>query len=381
VYFETTQEDTMSDLYDNTWIGFFQTLPDPRQRRGCRFPWWVLLTIVMAALVSDHPHPKAMHEWVVAHAATLKQTLWPRLPSEATLRRTLRLVDVVSLEARLRYRTEGTAPLPTTGLQARSLDGKTLRGAKRHGKPVHVVEEVVQESGQVIWQQAVTTKSNEIPLVQRMLANRKLHGILYTMDALHSQVETATRILNQGGHYLMIIKKNQKLLFHTLTGWFADAGWPEEQAAVIRTCDYGHGRHEHRTLERRSTVHLLPLWPGMQQAMKRVTESWEVTTGKYRTQTTYALTSLALDQASAPELERYWRGHWTIENRVHYVRAVAFHEDAGQSTKGNTPLVLAALRNGALNHLHLAGTPNIAAALRQMGEHVHLALAFVGLRL
>ncbi len=53
----------MPEPYDNTWIDLFQTLPDPRHRRGCRFPWWVLLTIIMMALASNQHHPKAMSEW------------------------------------------------------------------------------------------------------------------------------------------------------------------------------------------------------------------------------------------------------------------------------------------------------------------------------
>ncbi len=267
------------------------------------------------------------------------------------------------------------------GLQARALDGKTIRGAGRHGHPLHVVEEVVHGSGMVLWQQAVARKSNEIPLVQRMLAHRTLDGLLFTMDALHSQVATATLIVEQGGHYLMIIKKNQRHLHQTLSEWFAEEAWPEEQAEVIRTCDVGHGRHEHRQLERRSTLHLLPLWPGMQQAMKRVTQRWNRTTGAYQHETLYALTSVPFAQTSAWDLERYWRGHWAIENKVHYVRDRAFHEDACQVAQGNAPLALAALRNGVLTHLRLAGHTNIAAALRRLGANVHRAFEFVGLRL
>ncbi|MGO8949918.1 MAG: ISAs1 family transposase [Ktedonobacterales bacterium] len=256
----------MLEPYDTTWIDLFQTLPDPRHRRGCRFPWWVLLTIIMMALASNQHHPKAMSEWAEEHAELLHRHVWRRLPSATTLRRVLCLVDVVDLEARLRHRAEPVAQQQEPGLQARALDGKTIRGAGRHGHPLHVVEEVVHGSGLVLWQQAVARKSNEIPLVQHMLAHRTLDGLLFTMDALHSQITTATLIVEQGGHYLMIIKKNQGHLQQTPSDWFAEAAWPEEQAEVIRTCDVGHGRHEHRQFERRSTLHLLPLWPGMQQS-------------------------------------------------------------------------------------------------------------------
>lgn len=86
----------MPELHPSTWITLFQTLPDPRQQRGCRFPWWVILPIILAALASNHAPPKAMSEWVAAQAATLKPSLWPRWPSESPLRRALRLVDVAA---------------------------------------------------------------------------------------------------------------------------------------------------------------------------------------------------------------------------------------------------------------------------------------------
>lgn len=186
----------MLDAHCTTWKALFQTLLDPRHRRGCRYPWWVLLTLSMAAVVSGHRHPQAMIEWLGEHADLLRERVWLRLPSGATLRRALRYVDIADWEAR----TAATAPRPPTGLQARALDGKTLRGAGRHGQPTHVVEEVVHGSGLVLWQQAVATKSNEIPLVRRMLADRDLTGLLYTLDALHTQWETADLMVRQGGH-------------------------------------------------------------------------------------------------------------------------------------------------------------------------------------
>jgi hypothetical protein len=270
------------------------------------------LTLIMTALVSDQHHPQAIIQWITEHADLLCEQVWPRLPSGATLRRALRHLDLRDLEARLQQRVAPQASRPARGIQARALDGKTLHGATRHGQPTHVVEEVVHGSGLVLWQQAVAAKSNEIPLVRRMLAQRDLTRLLYTLDALHTHWETAELIVRQGGHYLMIVKGNQRHLAGILHEWFADPAWPEEQADTIRTCEVSHGRHDHRTLERRSTLHLPVPWPGVHQAMRRVTESWSLKTGRSRRAECYALTSLPCDQATAADLERFWRGHWTI---------------------------------------------------------------------
>jgi predicted transposase YbfD/YdcC len=371
----------MFDAHCTTWKALFQTLPDPRHRRGCRYPWWVMLTLIMTAVASGQRHPQAIIQWTSEHADLLREQVWPRVPSGSTLRRVLRYVAIAELEAQVSAWTAQRAPRPSSGLQARALDGKTLRGAGRHGQPTHLVAEVVHGSGLVLWQQAVAAKSNEIPLARRILADRDLTGLLYTLDALHTQLETAELIVRQRGHYLMIVKGNQRHLHRILQEWFEDPAWPEEQGAISHTCDVGHGRHEHRTLERRRTLHLPVPWPGVQQALRRVTQSWQLQTGTYRTQVAYALTSLPCDLAPAADLEAYWRGHWTIENKVHYVRDGAFQEDACQVAKGQAPQALAALRNGVLNQLRLSGIPNIAAALRHLGAHPEVALRFVGVGL
>ncbi len=88
-------------------------------------------------------------------------------------------------------------------------------------------------------------------------------------------------------------------------------------------------------------------------------------------------TALRWDEADAGELERLWRGHWTIENRVHYVRDVTMGEDANQMRVGNAPQVLAALRNAVLNLIRKKGWTNIADAIRHYGAFAHRPLALI----
>lgn len=92
---------------------------------------------------------------------------------------------------------------------------------------------------------------------------------------------------------------------------------------------------------------------------------------------TYALTSLPATVLPAA-LEAAWRGHWTIENRLHYVRDVTWGEDAGQAYRGSTPQALAALRNGLLSLLRRRGYTQIASALRHLGASVPRTLRFLG---
>jgi len=96
--------------------------------------------------------------------------------------------------------------------------------------------------------------------------------------------------------------------------------------------------------------------------------------GEKTTELAYALTSLSLDEVTAQQLMRLWRGHWQIENRLHYVRDVTFAEDACRVHSGHAPQVLAALRNTVLSVLRLAGQPNIAEALRTCAQNPYRAL-------
>ncbi len=96
-------------------------------------------------------------------------------------------------------------------------------------------------------------------------------------------------------------------------------------------------------------------------------------------QVAYAVTSLSAGVASPTRLLALWRGHWGIENRVHWVRDVTFDEDRCPVRTGTAPQVLAALRNLTISLLRLAGTANIAAAQRRHAAHFTEALALVGI--
>jgi predicted transposase YbfD/YdcC len=125
-------------------------------------------------------------------------------------------------------------------------------------------------------------------------------------------------------------------------------------------------------------------WTALAQVC-RIHREVEYVSGKRAGDTTsewaYALTSLPPEQADAARLERLWRGHWQIENGLHYVRDVTLGEDACQVRANQAPANLAACRNIALNLLRLMGVTNIAAALRRHAMYPCQALALMGLSL
>jgi predicted transposase YbfD/YdcC len=366
----------------------FAALPDPRQARGKRHAWGLILTLIGAALVSGEHGMRAIGQWVAERREELCQQLCPPrrcLPSDSTLRRALRVLDVDDLEARAAalMRTLPAAPRPAAppGPLGLALDGKKVNGANAHGAQVHLLRLTRHDDARVIRQRAVAVKSNEIPAAPQLLAGLDLRGTVVTMDALLTQKVIAAQIRRQGGHYLMVVKDNQPSLVAAIDTLFTGdcPPLPGDHLARHTTVDKRHGRLETRTLERSAALNAyLADWPGVGQVLRRTCHAVLLKSGTVRQEVTYGLSSLPAASTTPALLERLWRGHWTVENRVHYVRDVTFGEDAGQAWVGNTPHALATLRNLLLAVLRAHGWRNIADALRHYGAAAHRALALLG---
>jgi predicted transposase YbfD/YdcC len=380
---------TQFDPLRNTLIDSLQHVPDPRQARGKQFEWLFLLGTITAALLCEQRSPRAIAQWASSHAAALLAAFRPRsgrVPSEATLLRTLRHLDVDALEHILADFIHSLSAPPSSPhivptLQGQAVDGKAIRGAQAHGKRTHLVSLVQHDSAEVLAQLAVEAKRNEISAVPQLLDGRSLQGKVFTMDALLTQRKLAEQVLAQHGHYLMVAKANQRQLSEELSWFFrtpplaCDEPWRED----VRVTK-GHGRLETRRVTCTSELDGYLSWPGVQQVVRRECERIKVKTGEVTRTVTYGLTSLRAEEASAAAIAKLWRGHWTIENRVHYVRDVTMGEDGGQVHTGDGPQVLAALRNALLALLRKKGWKNIADGLRHYHEHLAQALALIGAR-
>ena len=370
----------------STLMEALAAVPDPRHARGKQLEWRMILGLIASALLCQQRSMAAITQWVHDHHATLLATFRPsrnRLPSDATLRRALRSIDLSALEQHLRALSAPTPP-PTSTVSAMvagvAVDGKYARGAGAHGHPVVLVSLVHHASAHVLGQTAVPDKQHESRGVAQLLAGDDLRGKVITLDAGLTHPALAAQIVAQGGHYFMVVKRNQARLYQELTWYFdtpplpCDPPWREHT-----TVTKAHGRLEQRTLSCTDDLDAYLAWPGVQQVMRRTCERTIVRTGEVSTAVTYALTSLPACETSAAMLAELWRGHWAIENRVHYVRDVTFGEDAHQMHTGNAPQALAALRNAIMNRLRAAGWTNVAAALRHYANAVPEALQFVGL--
>jgi predicted transposase YbfD/YdcC len=371
----------MADGEYTTLADAFRAVPDPRKRRGPRYPWWLLLTLIAAAMLSGQQHGRGIGQWVREHSDELCQALgWtgPRLPSEATLRRATQRVELNALEHCL----EAVRSAPATGNHIGvAVDGKALRGVRAHGRPTHLVG-MVRHDGRVLTQVAVAEKSNEITAAPRLLAGRDLGGTVTTVDAELTQRLIARQIRRQDGEYLMEVKENQPAMLAAIETLFTDPPWLVAERAGeyrrYRSSEKGHGRLETRVLEASPSLNAYLDWPGIGQVLRRTCRRVMVATGEVSEEVHYGVTSLPWETTSAAMLERLWRGHWTIENRVHYVRDVTFGEDRNQAWRGHTPQALAAMRNALINLVRDNGWKFIPDAIRHYGANVVRALTVIG---
>lgn len=139
------------------------------------------------------------------------------------------------------------------------------------------------------------------------------------------------------------------------------------------------GRVEQRCLWVSAELAGFQDWPYLEQVCRL--ERRVSVGGDTRREVVYGVTSLPQQTATAQHLLQLWRGHWGIENRVHWVRDVTFDEDRCQVRSGSAPQVLAALRNLVISLVRQAGHPNIAAALRRHAARPKEALALLGMTL
>jgi predicted transposase YbfD/YdcC len=208
-----------------------------------------------------------------------------------------------------------------------------------------------------------------------VLAALPLTGRLVTGDALYCQSALCRQIRHQGGDYLVIVKANQPALLWALQTLFIHPP-PGERFATAVTWNQHGDRVETRRLWASSALVGYLDWPGAQQVL--CLERTCLRQGQTTREVRYAITSLGPATAAATLLD-HLRGHWAIENRLHWVRDVTFGEDASQVRTGAAPQVLAALRNTVIALLRDAGWTNLAAALRHYAWQPGAALAVLGL--
>src|SRR6266568_2738024 len=339
-------------------------VPDPRDRRGIRYPLVPVLAIAVCAMLTGARSYAAIAEWAADAPPRLRARLGlpGAVPDLVTIWRVLTSVDPAALDAAIGtwVRAQLAARRPAGRRAVIAVDGKTVRGARSaDGSAPHLLACLDHGAGVVLAQVAVDGKTNEITMFTSLLGQAgDLREALVTADALHAQREHATWLAERGAHYLVTVKGNQPGLLRQLRS----LPWKQVPAGHVQD-GRGHGRIERRIVKA-VTVAAGIAFPHAAQAIQVTRKSRRPGSRRWRTETSYAITSLPAAQARPGQLAAWIRGHWKIENQLHWVRDVTFGEDASTARTGTGPHVMAALRNLVISILRLAGHAGIAAALR-----------------
>lgn len=365
----------------------FATIPDPRTARGRRYSVAALLTIAVAGILANHTSILAIAEWATSlrgHARTRLGLPPAATPHQTTFARLFRRLDPAAVTIALTQAFDPRRPtvLPPRGQTGIALDGKTHRRrlalAPTGGSPIHAVSLVDHVRGIILAQQpvAAATGATESSVALPLVAQIDWVGRVLTGDALHCQTALCTAVLAAGGDYLLRVKANQPRLLQDIQWLFAEPALLDDHRTA-QTIQRGHGRRELRQIVVSSDLAGYSRWPALAQVF-RITRTWWTADGTRHRAVRYGITSLPATVSSATQLLRLFQGHWTIENRVHYVKDVTLGEDASPIHRDHGPDVLAILRDSALNLLRLAGHRSVAAALRLYSRDSRAVLTLVG---
>lgn len=334
---------------------YFHRLRDPRRAHLRRHRLIDIISIAICAVICG------ANDWQQVATFGRKRRTWLEtilplpngVPSHDTFERVFDRLDPQAFQACFHQWVEALAT--TLGLKHVAIDGKTLRhsGNKLKGwKPLHIVSAWATASQLSLGQVAVAEKSNEITAIPRLLELLDVHGALVTIDAMGCQKEIAKKIVDGGGDYVLAVKDNQPHLLEDIQATLGEALEKDLQgyhADTYETAERGHGRQERRS-------YLILVEPeGI-----RNQEAWEklrviglctrerVVQGKRSDEVHYFIGSRVM---SARKYGQALRGHWGIENNLHWQLDVVFGEDANRVQSRHGAENLALVRRLALGLL------------------------------
>jgi predicted transposase YbfD/YdcC len=362
----------MIPLSPSSLLTHFADLPDPRIDRAKRHDLLAIVTIALCAVVCG------ADSWVEIERFGRNKEAWLRtflalphgIPSHDTFGRVFAALDPGAFETCFLGWVQTLVGSAPNGL---ALDGKTLRRShdRASGRAaLHLVSAWATEQGLVRGQVAVDGHANELVAIPAVLDALAVEGAVVTIDAMGCQTDLAGRIVGRGGDYVLALKDNQPTLHELVADHFAlvaadgPDGLAHDDAISL---DKGHGRLEIRQC-RASDDPALLAWLDPERTWPRL-RSVAAVTGERRVgasvsrETRYYLSSLPAD---ATAIAAAVRGHWRIENQLHWALDVAFREDDCRVRVGHAAENFAVLRRIALNLLRREPTAKVGLKAKRL---------------
>jgi predicted transposase YbfD/YdcC len=374
----------------------FEGMKGRRKARGLQYPLAAVLTLSVLAKLSGQNTPAGIADWVRLRAEWLCERVGIKLrrvkasgklkmPCAGSYSRIMsKCMDADDLE-RVSSAFSKAQPSSGTAIEV-CIDGKKIRGTVTADNPNgdYLLAAYLPGAGVVVMQVLIKAGEGELTVAPEMLKAIDLQGKIVTGDALFAQRNLSIQIVEAGGDYVWKVKGNQGTLESDIVRVFepdlpAQPGCsnPKPDFRLAETITTGHGRIEKRTLTTSRLLKGYSDWPYVEQVFKYDCQITEKKTGERTTSVHYGATSLTLKEASPQGLLRIVRGHWRIENGLHYRRDVSLNEDFCGLRLPQLAHVFAILNNLALALFAKWGGGNFAAAQRQFNAQPETALALI----
>ena len=335
------------------FMEYFSELKDPRIERGKSHELMDILVLAVCATLSGAEGWEAIAAFGESKLEWLRRfvPLKNGVPSHDCIAYVISRLSPKGFQECFTRWVEGVRE--ATEGEVIAVDGKTARGSRdrKNGRnPLHMVSAWATANRLVLGQEATEEKSNEITAIPKLLALLELRGCIVTIDAMGCQRDIAAQIVDQEADYVLGLKENQASLFDAVDDYFTTAqaaGFKAVRHSYAEEVDKGHGRLEIRRYWITDDLGTLPrteLWKGLRSIgwVERECVIGEKRSGERR----YFINSIAAD---AKLFAQAVRGHWGIENRLHWRMDVVLREDASRIRKGNAPAIMTTIRHLCLN--------------------------------
>ena len=342
-----------SDHSSPNLIVIFEDMEDPRVERGRLHSLQDIILLTLIAVIAGADNFVEVELFNEMNEEWLREflTLENGIPSHDTFSRVFRMLDPVELGDRLLAWVDAVHEQKAGGHIA--IDGKTLRRTfeKANGKAaMHVLNAWSTEARMCLGTVRVEDGDNEISTIPKLLKLLNLKRQVVTIDAIGCQKEIARAIKDKGGDYVLRLKDNQPTMSQEMTDFFTDAeadAFAHQKWHHCEKTDGDHGRVEVRTTWATEDLDWFQdkhLWPGLRTlvAQRRIRSI------RGKDSETLCLFLSSLPAKRVQKLAQLARNHWAVENQLHWVLDVVFHEDASRTRKDHAPLNLAVIRRLAL---------------------------------
>ena len=370
-------------------LDILSEVEDPRNDKGKRHPLPAMLALQIIGFLCGLKGYTPIATWARSQKELTDKLgfTYEKTPCAATFHNILKRINVKELEKALTkwiHKAVRSTPQVAGCLDKVAIDGKIMRASKKSGasKP-HLLSVVSHELGITISQMGIINKTNELPLSVEILDTFDVSGTVITTDALLTQRTFCSAVIERDGDYVLPVKKNQRTLFEAIEKVFRDVPKTisddtihpilKEPIYAHETVEKSHGRLETRCINASTSLNAYLDWPGVAQVMRFRYTRKDLKTGEEIENVHYGIASLSPKEASAERLLAIKRGHWSIENKSHYLRDTQLGEDASPVRCGDIPQVMAALRNTALSVLRLAGVTRLTDKINYLASKPILA--------